>query len=861
MLYMLTLVLIPVGLRLRKCMADKKDTRSHPDLMSVLNSIGSAVVAVDSDSRVIGLNPAAENILGRLPQNIIERKIDDLFNLIDTRSSKPLISPVNEALRHNRQIPLPDDSSLVTFEGTQLQISGSVTPLTDGNGNLLGAVLSFHDISHEYQLRQEILNSEQRFRNVTDSINDILIMMDRNLNVQLLNAAALRNYKVDPESYIGSSCHELFWNCQDACHNCSTLEVMKDGTTKQAMRFLADGRVLDRTIYPIYDREKNIIGASVIAKDVTERFYAERKLLETTNQLTDIANSISGAVFQYRIYASYGKLELLYIGHGIIELAGLGQDADIRQMQTIINAVLESDRFSLMRTLLKAANSSEAWQKDFRFTTSTGTRWVHGQACPRIRDDGSIVFNGVLIDITGQKETEEKLQHQVYHDNLTGLANAARYRDTLAQALIRTRRHKTFVGVAMLDMDNFKKINDTLGHSAGDELLIQMAQRMRTTLRGDDLVARLGGDEFMVLFEDLHTTSNLVSALEKLLQAFSTPFEIEGTMLRVSSSIGVTISHGEDDDCETLIKNADAAMYRAKNNGGSRYCFYTSGMTEEVQAQIELENELYHALENNELELHYQARVNIHTGTMHGMEALVRWNHPQRGFLGPGHFIPVAESGNLILSLGDWVLYEACRQARQWQLEGIDIGRVSVNVAAAQFHHGHLLQSVENCLEATELSPLNLCLEITETSLMDTNPQVLADLAQLREWGVSIAIDDFGTGYSSLLYTKTLPVTTLKLDMGFVKNLPHDPDNAAICKAVIAMAEALGLNLVVEGVETPEQRDYLISIGAQRAQGYLWGRPQARPDFAALGAIDARRYEVDEPGACASNLALNSIGY
>ena len=829
--------MFPLGLRLRCCMAEKKGATRQPDLMSVLNSIGSAVIAVDTRGRVVGLNPAAELMLGLPPHNAMDRKIHDCFTLIDTRSALPQPSALDQALRLNQEVLLPEHSTLVTLAGARFQVAGSANPLTDGSGTVLGAVLSLHDISDEYHLRQEIRDSEQRFRDVTDSLNDILIMMDRDLNVQLLNAAALRNYKVDPEDYVGRPCHELFWNCQDLCHDCPSLQVLEDGQTKQALRFLADGRILDRTVYPIYDSAGHISGISVIAKDVTERFYAERKLLETTNQLADIANSISGAVFQYRINSLRNQLDLLYVGLGIIELAGLGPDTDIKNAHTLMQAVCKPDRFRVLRTLSKATRARAAWQEDFRFDTPSGTRWVHGHACPRSRDDGSIVFNGVLIDITRQKETEEKLQHQVYHDGLTGLANAARYRETLERALIRARRHNTFVGVVMLDMDNFKKINDTLGHSAGDELLIQVSQRMQATLRGDDMVARLGGDEFMVLFEDLHTTSNLVSALEKLMQAFSTPFKVENTNLRVSPSIGVTTFPGDNHDSETLIKNADAAMYRAKNDGGGRYCFYTTGMTEHVKAQIELENQLHHAIEHHELQLYYQARVNIHTGTMHGMEALVRWNHPQRGLLTPGHFIPVAESGNLILSLGDWVLYEACRQTRQWQTEGINIGRVSVNVAAGQFHHGHLLQSVKTTLDATGLAPTNLCLEITETSLMDTNPRVLADLEELRTLGVAIAIDDFGTGYSSLLYTKTLPVTTLKLDMGFVKNLPHDPDNAAICKAVIAMAEALGLNLVVEGVETVEQRDYLISIGAHRAQGYLWGRPQPLPDFAALGAL------------------------
>ncbi|MCD6527474.1 MAG: EAL domain-containing protein [Desulfuromonas sp.] len=683
------------------------------------------------------------------------------------------------------------------------------------------------------RIARDVRESQKRFTDVTNSLNDVLILLDPQLRVQLMNEAGMRAYHVDPDNYQGQLCHELFWNSSIPCENCPSLQVMKDGNVAKAFRFRDHGQVLDRSIYPVYGDAEQLIGTAVIASDITERYHAEQALRRSQEQLRDVANSMPGAIFQFSVPA-FGQKKMNYVGGGIRSLAGLDKSVDIMQPSLLLEAIVANDRRRVMQSSLRAARQETIWDDEFRFATPQGEKWVHGRAYPRKEDDGSIIFNGVLTDISGRKVIEAELEHRVNHDHLTGLANALLYRDRLEHALVRTRRHGEMLAVVMLDLDRFKEINDSLGHAAGDDLLQQVSRRLQDHLRGDDTVARLGGDEFMVLLEGLRDPDSLVSVLEKMMQTFTQPFWVEGQELRIASSVGVTTFPEGGDSVESLIKNADVAMYKAKKNGGGHYYFYAEELTELALERLTLERDLRKALEQNELLLHYQPKVDLVSGELISLETLLRWPHPQRGMVPPDIFIPLAEASELILPLGEWVLKEACRQACRWREQDLYFGRVAVNISPVQIKRGRLLETVKNVLHETGVEPASLCLEITETSLMEINDQILRDLHTLREWGISLAVDDFGTGYSSLTYLKRLPINTLKLDKSFVDDLPHSDESAAIAQAVIAMAHALQLKVVAEGVENEDQRQFLLNAGADRGQGYLWARPQAQPDFSAF---------------------------
>lgn len=799
-------------------------------LQTILNAIGDAVIAIDTRKGVIGFNPSAEQLTGWSPKDAIGGKLNDIFQIIHAKSHQSLSTLIDQVLDENKNLSLPEHSTLIDRSGHKHQITGTVAPFLDIKTRDTGAVLAFHDISQDYTLRNKLITSEKRFKDIMNSLNDILILIDTDFKVQLMNNEGLRVYQIDENNYVGKTCHELFWNCLELCENCPSLQVMKDSKATKRLRFARDGKVFNHIINPVFDDKNQLTGTSVIATDITERYRAEEALLKSQNQLHDVANSLPGAIFQLRV-TSIREVSMTYVGEGVRPLAGLSETADIKSVPVILAAICPADRIKMMRMTLFAACNIKIWEAEFRFTTPQGEKWMHGRAYPRQEEDGSIVFNGVITDINARKVVEEELEHRAYHDHLTGLPNAVLFRDRLEHALTRAKRHREVIAVVMLDLDRFKDVNDSLGHAVGDQLLREVAGRLRRYLRTDDTVARLGGDEFMVLLEGFKGLDGIAVVLDKMMKAFSLPFWISEHELRVAASVGVTTYPDGGNNVEGLIKNADVAMYRVKKEGGFHYNFYSQEMTELVLARMTLEGELRKALEQGQLELHYQPKVTLASGEIVSVEALARWNHPQKGMIAPNVFIPVAEASNLILMLGEWVLEQACQQAQAWRQQGINFGKVAVNVSAAQFQRGQLVATVRTVLEKTGLPANCLCLEITETALMEVTEKIINDLTLLRAWGVNLAIDDFGTGYSSLAYLKRLPIHTLKLDKSFVDDLPDDENNVAIAQAVIAMAHALHLTVVAEGVETEAQRLFLLQAGADRGQGYLWARPQAKPDF------------------------------
>ncbi len=429
-----------------------------------------------------------------------------------------------------------------------------------------------------------------------------------------------------------------------------------------------------------------------------------------------------------------------------------------------------------------------------------------------------------LAQYLRRKQAETALRHAAHHDALTGLSSRLLLRERLVQAIQRATRQQTRVAVLFMDLDRFKHINDSLGHSAGDVLLQACARRLRDGVRACDTVARFGGDEFVVVLEDLTGAADVVAPLAKALGQFATPFEVNGRELPTTISVGVSMFPDDGRDAETLLMNADAAMYRAKEQGPGRHHFYSASMNEQGQARLALESALPRALERNELFLAYQPKVDIATGRITGAEALMRWRHPTMGAIQPLQFIPVAEDTGLIDRMGRWALEVACRQARQWQDRGHPI-QVSVNLSARQLDRPELAEEVARILCAERLDPAQLELEITESGVMRNPALAAAQLRKLRDLGVSLAIDDFGTGYSSLSYLRSFPLCTLKIDRSFIKDLPLDDDAANLTGGIIALAHRLRMKVVAEGVETLGQLGFLRANQCDEFQGYYLSRP------------------------------------
>jgi diguanylate cyclase (GGDEF)-like protein len=433
-------------------------------------------------------------------------------------------------------------------------------------------------------------------------------------------------------------------------------------------------------------------------------------------------------------------------------------------------------------------------------------------------------------------DKSEQLNFLAYHDILTGLCNRTMLHEHLTQEVAHAQRLGTQAAVVFIDLDNFKLVNDSLGHSAGDRLLKITADRLLSCLRDVDTVARQGGDEFVVLLPDQANPDMVSSALERILEAVAKPVSIDGKQINVTCSMGVSIYPRDGMDADTLLKNADAAMYRAKEIGRNNFQFYASEMNARVNDRLALQSSLRRALDREEFFLHYQPQIDIGSGQVIAAEALVRWAHPELGLVPPGRFIPLAEESGLIGPLGEWVLQAACSQIKGWRATGVQLARVAVNLSARQFRGAGLDRQVERVLSATGIEPQALELELTESMLMQHGEEVIAVLQNLREMGVKLAIDDFGTGYSSLSYLRRFPVNRLKIDRSFVRDIASNADDAAITNGIISLAHSIHLRVVAEGVETAEQLEVLREAGCDEAQGYYLGRPMPAPEMiTALG--------------------------
>ncbi|MFZ0901827.1 MAG: EAL domain-containing protein, partial [Candidatus Sulfotelmatobacter sp.] len=430
-------------------------------------------------------------------------------------------------------------------------------------------------------------------------------------------------------------------------------------------------------------------------------------------------------------------------------------------------------------------------------------------------------------DITDRKLAEERIQFLAYYDALTGLPNRTLLQDRLAKALAGARRRKDKVAILFLDLDRFKDINDSLGHSVGDLLLQEVAERLKTWAREQDTVARVGGDEFLIVLTGLKDVADAAVATERIVNLMTAGFVVQGHPVNVSCSIGVSIFPEHSADCETLIKNADAAMYSAKENGRNRFQFFTEDMNAQGVERLTLENSLRLALDKKELFLVYQPQMDIATGRITGLEALLRWQHPDLGLVPPDKFIRIAENSGLIVPIGEWVVRTACRQARKWQDEGLPPVSVAVNVSAVQFRQEGFCELIRRVLHETGLAPQYLELELTESLLLANADLMLSVVQELKAMGVTLAIDDFGTGYSSFSYLRQFRVSKLKIDRVFIRDVAVNPDDAAITSAIISMAKSLRLKVIAEGVEDESQMSFLRAHQCDEIQGYYFSKPLA----------------------------------
>ncbi|MGO4800938.1 phosphodiesterase DibA [Pseudomonas sp. W22_MBD1_FP4] len=521
---------------------------------------------------------------------------------------------------------------------------------------------------------------------------------------------------------------------------------------------------------------------------------------------------------------------IVHVNRAFMEITGY-QRADVMgQQPSLFKSGRHSSNFyqQMFQTLERTGEwSGEIWNR-----RKSGEIYPQWQTIRVIHDDQGHISHYVAVfsDISAIKDSEHELAHLAHHDPLTDLPNRLLFTDRAEQALASAQLHKRGCALLLLDLDHFKIINDSLGHNVGDQLLKLVGERLNTLFGPGVTLARLGGDEFAVLAESCSQVMQAAALAQRMLDVMKQPFIFDGHQLFISASIGISLFPNDALSAEQLLRNADSALFKAKSVGREGYALYTEELTAHAQNRVEIASELRRALDQQELRVYYQPVHDLQGSRLVGVEALVRWQHPERGLVPPGEFIPIAERTGLIADIDAWVLEQACRQMCQWLADGVLLSFIAINVSSRLFARRELYEQVAQVLHATGLDPAFLELEVTESAVMDDPEEALEQLHRLRELGLRLAIDDFGTGYSSLLRLKRLPVQKLKIDQGFVAGVPWDDDDAAIVRVVIALAKSMGMQVHAEGIEQMEQARFLLEQGCDLGQGYWFGKPVPAQD-------------------------------
>ncbi len=583
-----------------------------------------------------------------------------------------------------------------------------------------------------------------------------------------------------------------------------------------------DGTVIAVEVNAVQLPDGNFYGSF---RDITERKRSEARLRQAAKVFESTVEGVLVADADVRISA---------VNRAFCKITGYTEEEVLGKSPRIFKSGRHDQSF--YRTLWKSIEETGAWRGEIWDRRKSGEIYPAWMTINAVRDESGKLTNYVSVfsDISDIKQFEERLKFLAQHDPLTQLPNRLLLSDRLERGIQRSKRDAGKLAVLFVDLDSFKKVNDALGHPVGDQLLQAVARRLTDCLRAEDTVARLGGDEFVVVLEGFASVDDISTIATKILQALADPFNLEDEVLFIGASIGISVYPHDGQDSVSLLKNADAAMYQAKEDGRNTFRFYSGKLTSVAREHLRLETALRHAIEQRQFVLHFQPQLQVHTGKISGLEALVRWNHPEDGLISPSQFIPFAEKTGLIVQLGNWVLQAACEQLVNWLHSGLAPMTVAVNLSPRQFLHQDIVELVRDVLQRTQLPPNLLELEITEGAIMERAENAVRSLMGLKSLGVRLSIDDFGTGYSSLSYLRRFPIDALKIDQSFMRDIPQDRSAMQIAATIIAMGHSLGMSVLAEGVETQQQLSFLKVQQCDLYQGYLHSRPAPADEVTSL---------------------------
>jgi diguanylate cyclase (GGDEF)-like protein/PAS domain S-box-containing protein len=803
----------------------------------LLEAAPDAMVVVNQDGEIVILNLQAENkfgyprdeLLGQPIKSIIPEGFAERLIVDGTRTA-------HEALA--QQIGTGIELIGRRKDGSKFPIELMLSPLTNTDGILVTAAI--RDISVRKAAEAHLVRMEAKYRGLLEAAPDAMVVVNQDGEIVILNLQAENKFGYPRDELLGQPIKNIIPEgfaerlIADGTRTAAEALAQQIGTGIELIGRRKDGSKfpIELMLSPLTNTDGILVTAAIrdisVRKAAAEALFAEKERAEVT------LKSISDAVLCKDIAGNITFLNIAaerMTGWSRLEAAGRPTVNVFR----IVDAAIRPITSKWMETTARQDRVFQLPPNCILVRRDGFQMWIEGSASliedSEGRDVGEVI---VFRDVSEARAMVLEKTHLAEHDFLTGVPNRLLLIDRLGQAIAVALRRKNKVAVLFLDLDNFKYINDSLGHPIGDKLLQSVAKRLVECVRGSDTVSRLGGDEFIVLLPDAEHWKDAAAVATKILQAVAEAHSIDGHDLRVTASIGVSIYPDDGLDTETLIKNADTAMYQAKGNGRQGYQFFEPEMNVRAVERQFIEQGLRRALEQHEFALHYQPIVDLRTEAIVGAEALLRWTHPVRGAIPPSQFIPVAEDCGLMRAIGSWVLREACGQARVWLDAGLPVMTIAVNASALEFRDKNFLENLYATLSEVGVDPSILMLELTESTLMKDAEAAVSVLKSLKGRGVRVAIDDFGTGYSSLSYLRKFPLDTLKIDQSFVRQICGADKDTAIVTAVIAMARSLNLRVIAEGVEALEDLEFLRAHQCDEAQGYYFSRPVAPQQFAKL---------------------------
>ncbi len=786
--------------------------RAHLFLDSVIEHIPAMLFVKEArELRFVRFNRAGEQLLGYDRAELLGRNDYDFF---PKEQADFFTAKDREVLRRGRLVEVAQEV-INTRDKGQRTLRTRKIPIFDQDGKPLYLLGISEDISEQLELQR---GSERFGRLLAQSLNEIYVFDAGTLCFVEVNEGARNNLGYSQEELRGMTPLDIKPAFGRAAFE-ALLEPLRQG--RLAMQaFETEHLRKDGTRYPVAvqlqysDAESPPVFIGMV-QDISARKRDEAELL--------LAASVFDSTHE-GIMVTDTKGVILRVNQAFTQITGYTPEEAVGQTPRLLRS--EQHDASFYKQMWATIDGTGFWQGEIWNRRKNGEVYPEWLSISAVKDESGQVIRyiGIFSDITEKKLTEDRIYHLAHYDVITDLPNRALFMERLGQALLQAERRGCSLAVLFLDLDGFKLVNDTLGHPAGDQILQQVAGRLRQQVRKGDTVARLGGDEFILLLNELHHKDDVVTIAELLLEELARPYQVDGQEVNMSASIGISVFPGDGADADLLIKHADTAMYRAKAQGKNTYRFFKAEMNRAAMEYMNLHGRLRRALlDMREFELYYQPQFDLQTGQVYGVEALLRWRSGGE-FIPPGQFIPVAEESGLIVPLGEWVLREACAQLRCWRDEGVTL-QVAVNLSGRQFRDPGLDDAIGRAIEQAGIEPRFLEVEITESFAMEDPDRTLQVLNRLKHMGVEVSIDDFGVAYSSLSQLKRFPIDRLKLDQSFVRDIPGDRDDAAIASAIIAMGRQLGLRVIAEGVETLEQLQFLRAEVCDEVQGYLFSQP------------------------------------